>query len=131
MQAKAAFHCTGHCPFKFVDSPLHIGAQQIAHPAVAEQFLADPQSALVIHSSTVRVMFSSSVLVSSSAVMRMFPDLHPMSTAGSADACDMVQGVGTAQDIDTGMKLGTNQPMGPLSLADFIGTPSNMIKQCA
>lgn len=27
------------------------------------------------------------------------------------------QGVGTAHDIDTGMKLGTNQPMGPLTLA--------------
>ena len=32
-----------------------------------------------------------------------------------------MQGVGTAQDIDNGMKLGTNQPMGPLQLADFIG----------
>lgn len=29
--------------------------------------------------------------------------------------------LGTAEDIDTGMKLGTNQPMGPLQLADFIG----------
>lgn len=26
-----------------------------------------------------------------------------------------------AQDIDTAMKLGTNQPMGPLELADFVG----------
>ena len=33
-----------------------------------------------------------------------------------------MQGVGTAEDIDRGMKLGTNQPMGPLQLADFIGT---------
>lgn len=31
------------------------------------------------------------------------------------------EGLGTAEDIDTGMKLGTNQPMGPLSLADYIG----------
>lgn len=31
------------------------------------------------------------------------------------------EGLGTVEDIDTGMKLGTNQPMGPLTLADFIG----------
>ncbi|KAK7830785.1 uncharacterized protein LOC111992611 [Quercus suber] len=29
-------------------------------------------------------------------------------------------GVATKEDIDTGMKLGTNHPMGPLQLADFI-----------
>lgn len=32
-----------------------------------------------------------------------------------------LQGVGTAEDIDLGMRLGTNAPMGPLTLADFIG----------
>ena len=31
------------------------------------------------------------------------------------------EGLATAEDIDRGMKLGTNQPMGPLTLADFIG----------
>jgi 3-hydroxybutyryl-CoA dehydrogenase len=31
------------------------------------------------------------------------------------------QGLASAADIDTAMKLGTNQPMGPLQLADFIG----------
>nr|WP_255702354.1 3-hydroxybutyryl-CoA dehydrogenase [Roseomonas sp. OT10] len=31
------------------------------------------------------------------------------------------EGVGDVVSIDTGMKLGTNQPMGPLELADFIG----------
>lgn len=31
------------------------------------------------------------------------------------------EGLASAEDIDTAMKLGTNQPMGPLQLADFIG----------
>jgi 3-hydroxybutyryl-CoA dehydrogenase len=31
------------------------------------------------------------------------------------------EGIASIQDIDTAMKLGTNQPMGPLTLADFIG----------
>ena len=35
------------------------------------------------------------------------------------------EGIATKEDIDTTMKLGTNVPMGPLTLADFIGSPSN------
>lgn len=31
------------------------------------------------------------------------------------------EGIASIEDIDTAMKLGTNQPMGPLTLADFIG----------
>lgn len=31
------------------------------------------------------------------------------------------QGYATAEDIDTGMKLGANHPMGPLELCDFVG----------
>ncbi len=30
-------------------------------------------------------------------------------------------GLGTAEDIDTGARIGLNHPMGPLELADFIG----------
>ena len=33
----------------------------------------------------------------------------------------LMEGVGSVVAIDTAMKLGTNQPMGPLELADFIG----------
>ena len=32
-----------------------------------------------------------------------------------------MQHIGTREDIDTTMKLGCNMPMGPLTLADFIG----------
>jgi 3-hydroxybutyryl-CoA dehydrogenase len=31
------------------------------------------------------------------------------------------QGVGSVEDIDTGMMAGASHPMGPLSLADFVG----------
>ena len=38
------------------------------------------------------------------------------------EACQaLYEGIGSVEDIDTGMKLGTNVPMGPLTLADFIG----------
>ncbi len=38
------------------------------------------------------------------------------------EACFALQeGVGAAEDIDTGAKLGLNHPMGPLELADLIG----------
>jgi 3-hydroxybutyryl-CoA dehydrogenase len=33
----------------------------------------------------------------------------------------LYEGIASVEDIDLGMKLGTNQPMGPLTLADFIG----------
>ena len=33
----------------------------------------------------------------------------------------LYEGIASVEDIDTAMKLGTNQPMGPLTLADFIG----------
>ena len=38
------------------------------------------------------------------------------------EACFALQeNLGTAEDIDTGIKLGLNHPMGPLALADLIG----------
>ncbi|NVB41553.1 3-hydroxybutyryl-CoA dehydrogenase [Pseudenhygromyxa sp. WMMC2535] len=38
------------------------------------------------------------------------------------EACFALQeGLGSAEDIDTGIKLGLNHPMGPLALADLIG----------
>lgn len=35
-------------------------------------------------------------------------------------------GLATARDIDTGMKIGCNHPMGPLELADFVGLDTTM-----
>ncbi len=35
-------------------------------------------------------------------------------------------GVATKEDIDTGMKLGCNMPMGPLELTDFIGVDTTL-----
>lgn len=38
------------------------------------------------------------------------------------EACyALFEGLASATDIDSAMKLGTNQPMGPLALADFVG----------
>lgn len=33
----------------------------------------------------------------------------------------LMEGIATPEEIDAAMKLGTNQPMGPLTLADFVG----------
>ncbi len=33
----------------------------------------------------------------------------------------LYEGIGTVEDIDLGMELGTNHPMGPLKLADYVG----------
>lgn len=38
-------------------------------------------------------------------------------------------GFATAEDIDNGMKLGANHPMGPLELADFIGLDTMLFVQ--
>ncbi len=35
--------------------------------------------------------------------------------------CAFAEGIASAEDIDKGMRLGMNHPMGPLELADFVG----------
>jgi 3-hydroxybutyryl-CoA dehydrogenase len=44
----------------------------------------------------------------------LFPMVNEAVTA-------FAEGVASAEDIDTGMKLGANMPMGPLALADLVG----------
>jgi 3-hydroxybutyryl-CoA dehydrogenase len=44
----------------------------------------------------------------------LFPMINEAVTA-------LAEGVASAADIDTGMKLGANFPMGPLALADLVG----------
>jgi 3-hydroxybutyryl-CoA dehydrogenase len=39
------------------------------------------------------------------------------------------EGFASAEDIDNGMKLGANHPMGPLELADFIGLDTMLFVQ--
>ena len=46
------------------------------------------------------------------------PHLAPMINEGIAV---YAEGVASAEDIDTAMKLGANHPMGPLALGDLIG----------
>ena len=46
--------------------------------------------------------------------------VSPRSLINEAIFC-LQEGLATAEDIDQGMKLGTNQPIGPLALADMIG----------
>jgi 3-hydroxybutyryl-CoA dehydrogenase len=43
------------------------------------------------------------------------------------DAIRMYEsGLATKEDIDTGVKLGLNHPMGPLTLADFVGLDTTL-----
>jgi 3-hydroxybutyryl-CoA dehydrogenase len=73
---------------------------------------------------TARVMELSRALGKTPVEVKDFPGfvanrvLMPM--INEAVFC-LMEGVGTAESIDTVMKLGMNHPMGPLALADLIG----------
>jgi 3-hydroxybutyryl-CoA dehydrogenase len=40
----------------------------------------------------------------------------------------LYEGIGSVSDIDTAMKMGANQPMGPLALIDLIGIDVHLAK---
>ena len=47
--------------------------------------------------------------------------LSDIKTIGALRARETSVGIGSRDDSDADVRLGTNQPMGPLTLADFIG----------
>jgi len=50
-----------------------------------------------------------------------------LGTTQRLEAIRMLEaGIGTAEDIDTAMKLGYNLPMGPLELGDFVGLDTSL-----
>jgi 3-hydroxybutyryl-CoA dehydrogenase len=38
----------------------------------------------------------------------------------------LMQGIGSREDIDAGVRLGLHHPMGPLELADFVGLDTHL-----
>jgi len=50
-----------------------------------------------------------------------------LGTVQRLEAIRMLEaGIGTAEDIDTGLKLGYNHPMGPLELTDLVGLDTRL-----
>jgi 3-hydroxybutyryl-CoA dehydrogenase len=49
------------------------------------------------------------------------PSRFRSSGSRSDDAIALQDGLASAEDIDTGMKLGANHPVGPLAPADLVG----------
>jgi 3-hydroxybutyryl-CoA dehydrogenase len=104
--------------------PEHVIGMHFMNPVPVMQLIEVIRGLATSDETTNRVLELSKAVGKTPVEVRDYPGfvanriLMPM--INEAVYC-LMEGVGTAESIDTVMKLGMNHPMGPLTLADFIG----------
>jgi len=104
--------------------PTHVIGMHFMNPVPVMQLVEIIRGLATSDDTTSRVMEWSKAVGKTPVEVNDFPGfvanriLMPM--INEAVYC-LMEGVGTAEAIDTVMKLGMNHPMGPLALADLIG----------
>lgn len=104
--------------------PQHVIGMHFMNPVPVMQLVEVIRGLATSDETTTRVMELSRKLGKTPVEVNDFPGfvanrvLMPM--INEAVYC-LMEGVGSAESIDTVMKLGMNHPMGPLALADLIG----------
>jgi len=104
--------------------PEHVIGMHFMNPVPVMQLVEVIRGLATSDDTTQRVLELSKAVGKTPVEVRDYPGfvanriLMPM--VNEAVYC-LMEGVGTAESIDTVMKLGMNHPMGPLALADLIG----------
>jgi 3-hydroxybutyryl-CoA dehydrogenase len=104
--------------------PEHVIGMHFMNPVPVMQLVEVIRGLATSDETTQRVLELSKAVCKTPVEVRDYPGfvanriLMPM--INEAVYC-LMEGVGTAESIDTVMKLGMNHPMGPLALADLIG----------